>query len=73
MAVLVAARGQQAPAANAERNFSLGDSNLDGKLSLAEFRELLVYGADSRKRRPRRCPRGPRPFSSGLMPITMVY
>ena len=59
MAVLVAARGQQQPAANAERNFSLGDSNLDGKLTLAEFSELLVYGARLRKAAAKKVPARP--------------
>ncbi len=44
MAVLVAARGQQGPAANPERALSFGDTNLDGKLSFDEFRELVLYG-----------------------------
>jgi cytochrome c553 len=59
MAVLVAARGQQAPAANAERNFSLGDSDLDGKLSQVEFRELLVYGARFKKAAAKKVPARP--------------
>ena len=59
MAVLVTARGQQAPAANAERNFSLGDSDLDGKLSLAEFRELLLYGARFKKAAAKKAPARP--------------
>jgi hypothetical protein len=42
---LIAARGQQPGRADPERAFSLGDSNLDGKLSLEEFRELVTHGA----------------------------
>ena len=59
MAVLVTARGQQSPAANAERNFSLGDSDLDGKLSLDEFRELLVYGPRFKKAAAKKMPARP--------------
>ena len=59
MAVLVTARGQQSQPANAERGFSLGDSNLDGKLSLDEFRELLEYGARRKKAAAKKMPARP--------------
>ncbi len=39
---LVTARGQQPAQPDPERAFALGDSNLDGKLSLEEFRELIT-------------------------------
>jgi cytochrome c553 len=42
--VLVSARGQQPQAPDPERGFSFGDTDLDGKLSPEEFRELLVNG-----------------------------
>src|SRR5947209_7490740 len=44
VAALVAARGQQPGAPDPERVFSLGDTDLDGKLSPDEFRELLRNG-----------------------------
>jgi cytochrome c553 len=44
-AALVTAQGQQLPAPDPERGFALGDSDLDGKLSLDEFRDLLLNGA----------------------------
>ncbi len=59
MAVLVTARGQQLQPANAERGFSLGDSNLDGKLSLDEFRELLEYGPRGKKAVAKKMPARP--------------
>ena len=40
-ATLVAARGQQPRGPDPERAFSFGDTNLDGKLSFDEFRELI--------------------------------
>ena len=48
-AALVAAVGQQPGQLDPERAFTFGDSNLDGKLSLAEFRELLTNGPRPRK------------------------
>ena len=69
MAVLVAARGQQVPAANSERVFSFGDSDLDGKLSLDEFRELMVYGPRVKKAAAKKVPAGPSCFSNGSTPI----
>ncbi len=59
MAVLVAARGQQGPAANPERALSFGDTNLDGKLSFDEFRELVVYGARLKKAAAKKVPARP--------------
>ena len=44
-AALVAARGQQPRGPDPERAFAFGDTDLDGKLSLDEFRELLRNGA----------------------------
>jgi cytochrome c553 len=41
---LIGSRGQQPGRQDPERAFSLGDSNLDGKLSLEEFRELVTNG-----------------------------
>ena len=49
MAVLVTARGQQPPVANPDRAFALGDIDLDGRLSLDEFRELRSNGARLKK------------------------
>jgi len=59
MAALVAARGQQAPGANFERNLSFGDSDLDGKLSFDEFRELVVYGPRLKKAAAKKMPARP--------------
>ncbi|MGO9464232.1 MAG: DUF1549 domain-containing protein [Isosphaeraceae bacterium] len=59
MAVLVAARGQQGPAANPERALSFGDTNLDGKLSFDEFRELVLYGPRLKKAAARKVPARP--------------
>jgi len=59
LAVLVAARGQQGPAANPERALSFGDTNLDGKLSFDEFRELVVYGARFKKAAAKKTPARP--------------
>ena len=42
MAVLVTARGQQRRRPTPSGRSSFGDTDLDGKLSLDEFRELLV-------------------------------
>ncbi|MFO0951740.1 MAG: c-type cytochrome domain-containing protein [Isosphaeraceae bacterium] len=43
--LLAAAVAQgQPPVADPERGFAFGDTNLDGKLSLEEFRELVLYG-----------------------------
>jgi hypothetical protein len=39
--VLVTARGQQYQGVDPERGFSFGDTDLDGKLTLDEFRDLL--------------------------------
>jgi cytochrome c553 len=58
-AVLVAARGQQAPAVDFERFLSFGDSDLDGKLSRDEFRELLVYGPRLKKAAAKKGPARP--------------
>ncbi len=44
-AALATASGQQPGRLDPERAFALGDSNLDGKLSLEEFRELIMNGA----------------------------
>ena len=44
-AALVTAQGQQFPAPDPERGFAFGDSDLDGKLTLDEFRDLLLNGA----------------------------
>ena len=41
---LVSAMGQQPRAADPERGFGFGDTDLDGKLSPEEFRDLLVNG-----------------------------
>ena len=41
VAILVDARGQQPLLVDPERGFSFGDTDLDGKLTLDEFRELL--------------------------------
>ena len=41
MAIAVSARSQQTPAPDPERGFGFGDTNLDGKLSFDEFRELI--------------------------------
>ena len=41
---LVVARGQQPVRQDPERAVSFGDSNLDGKLSLEEFRDLVLNG-----------------------------
>jgi cytochrome c553 len=49
MGALVAVRGQQIGAPNPERAFSIGDTDLDGKLSLDEFRELLQNGPRQKK------------------------
>ena len=59
MAVLVTARGQQLQPANAERGLSSGDSNLDGRLSLDEFRELLMYGPRGKKAAAQKMPARP--------------
>jgi cytochrome c553 len=48
-AALVAAVAQQPGQPDPERAFAFGDSNLDGKLSLEEFRELLTNGARLKK------------------------
>ncbi len=44
LAALVTASGQQPGRPDPERAHALGDSNLDGKLSLEEFRELVLHG-----------------------------
>ena len=49
LAVLMTAQAQQPQGVDPERAFSFGDTNLDGKLSLAEFRELLTNGARLKK------------------------
>ncbi len=59
MAVLVTARGQQLQPANPERGFAFGDSNLDGRLSLDEFRELLMYGPRGKKAAVKKMPARP--------------
>ncbi|HEX3447422.1 MAG TPA: DUF1549 domain-containing protein [Isosphaeraceae bacterium] len=41
VAILVAARGQQMQPPDPERRLSFGDTDLDGRLSLDEFRELI--------------------------------
>jgi hypothetical protein len=48
-AVLMTARAQQPQGIDPERAFAFGDTNLDGKLSLAEFRDLLANGARFKK------------------------
>src|SRR4051794_11271688 len=52
MGALVAVRGQQPGAPDPERAFSFGDTDLDGKLSLDEFRELLRNGPRLKKNVP---------------------
>jgi cytochrome c553 len=44
LVALVAASAQQPQRPDPERTFSFGDTDLDGKLSLDEFRELLTNG-----------------------------
>jgi cytochrome c553 len=48
-AILVTAQGQQPLAPDPERAFSFGDTDLDGKLTLDEFRELVTNGARLKK------------------------
>ena len=48
-AVLMTARAQQPQGVDPERAFAFGDTNLDGKLSQTEFRELLTNGARLKK------------------------
>ncbi len=48
-AALVNARGQQFPAPDPERGFTFGDTDLDGKLTLDEFRDLLLNGPQIKK------------------------
>jgi cytochrome c553 len=65
MAVLVTARGQQLPA-NPERAFSFGDTDLDGKLSLDEFRDLVRNGARVKKAAAKKAPGAPAPIFERL-------
>ncbi len=58
-AVLVTAHGQQFPAPDPERGFSFGDTDLDGKLTLNEFRELLINGARLKKAAAKKVPPNP--------------
>ncbi len=53
-----------------ERALSLGDSNLDGKLSLEEFRELVLNGARLKKRGQENALLGPSRSFAGSTPIT---
>ena len=48
-AALMTAQAQQQQGADPERAFAFGDTNLDGKLSPAEFHELLTAGARLKK------------------------
>ncbi len=48
-AALVSARGQQMQAPDPERGFAFGDTNLDGKLSMDEFVELIRVGPRLKK------------------------
>ncbi len=49
LAALVTAHGQQMQAPDPERGFAFGDTNLDGKLSLDEFVDLLRNGPRLKK------------------------
>ena len=59
LALLLAARGQQPQAPNPERGFAFGDSNLDGKLSRDEFRDLVTGAARLKKAAAKKAPAQP--------------
>ncbi len=73
LALLMAAQGQQAPAPNPERGFAFGDSNLDGKLSRDEFRDLVTGAARLKKAPAKKAPRSRACSSTGLTAIATDF
>ncbi|MDR3639023.1 MAG: DUF1549 domain-containing protein [Isosphaeraceae bacterium] len=60
-AALVTAYAQQPLRPDPERGFAFGDTDLDGKLSLNEFRELIQYGPRFKNAAAKKMPLAPEP------------